>query len=174
MPAYVIRRYEISGQLLVARGSANLRPSLRKFTGYRIRALPRLSQHQWCHSGIDADSDFQNGIDLSVKVSDIIRTKSAVVKTVRPESSARELSVRLHADQIGAMVVSSDGKSIDGIVTERDLAYGLAAQSGPYGCAITKPCSAMAACVTPRPPAPRPICRRRARGSYRPLPGVPT
>ena len=45
----------------------------------------------------------------------------------RAKSSARELSVRLHADQIGAMVVSSDGKSIDGIVTERDLAYGLAA-----------------------------------------------
>ncbi len=62
-----------------------------------------------------------------MKVSDIIQTKGSGVKTVRPESSARELSVRLHADQIGAMVVSSDGKSIDGIVTERDLAYGLAA-----------------------------------------------
>ena len=62
-----------------------------------------------------------------MKVSDIIQTKGSVVKTVRAKSSARELSVRLHADQIGAMVVSSDGKSIDGIVTERDLAYGLAA-----------------------------------------------
>jgi len=61
-----------------------------------------------------------------MKVSDIIQTKGSVVKTVRPESSARELSVRLHAEQIGAMVVSSDGKSIDGIVTERDVAYGLA------------------------------------------------
>ena len=62
-----------------------------------------------------------------MKVSDIIQKKGSVVKTVRPESSARELSVRLHANQIGAMVVSSDGKSLDGIVTERDLAYGLAA-----------------------------------------------
>ena len=62
-----------------------------------------------------------------MKVSDIIQIKGSVVKTVRPETSARELSVRLHADQIGAMVVSSDGRSIDGIVTERDLAYGLAA-----------------------------------------------
>jgi CBS domain-containing protein len=62
-----------------------------------------------------------------MKVSDIIQTKGSIVKTVRPETSARELSVRLHADQIGAMVVSSDGLSIDGIVTERDLAYGLAA-----------------------------------------------
>ena len=62
-----------------------------------------------------------------MKVSDIIQTKGSVVKTVRPEASAREVSVRLQADQIGAMVVSDDGKSIDGIVTERDLAYGLAA-----------------------------------------------
>ena len=58
--------------------------------------------------------------------------KGSAVKTVPPESSARELSVRLHADQIGAMVVSSDGKSIDGIVTERDLAYGLAAHEASY------------------------------------------
>ena len=62
-----------------------------------------------------------------MKVSDIIQAKGSVVKTIRPEASARELSVRLHADQIGAMVVSSDDRSIDGIVTERDLAYGLAA-----------------------------------------------
>jgi len=62
-----------------------------------------------------------------MKVSDIIQTKSSEVKTIRPQASARELSVRLHADQIGAMVVSSDGKSVEGIVTERDLAYGLAA-----------------------------------------------
>jgi CBS domain-containing protein len=62
-----------------------------------------------------------------MKVSDIIKTKGSVVKTVEPETSARELSVRLHAEQIGAMVVSRDGHSIDGIVTEREIAYGLAA-----------------------------------------------
>jgi CBS domain-containing protein len=62
-----------------------------------------------------------------MKVSDIIQTKGSLVKTVSPETSALELAVRLHSDQIGAMVVSSDGKSIDGIVSDRDLAYGLAA-----------------------------------------------
>lgn len=62
-----------------------------------------------------------------MKVSDIIKIKGSTVKTVGPETSAHELSVRLHAEQIGAMVVSSDGKSIDGIITERDLVYGLAA-----------------------------------------------
>jgi CBS domain-containing protein len=62
-----------------------------------------------------------------MKVSDILQIKGADVKMVRPDMSARELAVRLHAEQIGAMIVSSDGWSIDGIVSERDLAYGLAA-----------------------------------------------
>ena len=51
----------------------------------------------------------------------------SVVKTVRPDTSARELSVQLRSEQIWAMIVSSDGRSIDGIVSERDLAYSLAA-----------------------------------------------
>ena len=62
-----------------------------------------------------------------MKVSDILQIKGSVVKTVRPDTSACELSVQLRAEQIGAMIVSSDGRSIDGIVSERDLAYALAA-----------------------------------------------
>jgi CBS domain-containing protein len=61
-----------------------------------------------------------------MKVSDILQIKGSDVKTVRPNMSARELAVLLHAEQIGAMIVSSDGRSIDGIISERDLAYGLA------------------------------------------------
>jgi CBS domain-containing protein len=48
-----------------------------------------------------------------------------VVKTVLPEETALLLSGQLRAEQIGALVVSADGKSIDGIVSERDVAYGL-------------------------------------------------
>ena len=62
-----------------------------------------------------------------MKVGDILQIKGSDVKTVRPDMSARELSVRLHVEQIGAMVVSSDGGSVDGSVSERDLAYALAA-----------------------------------------------
>ena len=61
-----------------------------------------------------------------MKVSDILQVKGPAVKTVRPHTSARELSVQLRAEQIGAMIVSNDGKSIDGLVSERDLAYALA------------------------------------------------
>jgi CBS domain-containing protein len=61
-----------------------------------------------------------------MKVADILRFKGSVVKTVSPHETALLLSGRLRANQIGALVVSADGNSIEGIVSERDLAYGLA------------------------------------------------
>jgi CBS domain-containing protein len=61
-----------------------------------------------------------------MKVADILRIKGSVVKTVAPHETALLLSGHLRAEQIGALVVSTDGNFIDGIVSERDLAYGLA------------------------------------------------
>jgi CBS domain-containing protein len=60
-----------------------------------------------------------------MKIADILRIKGSVVKTVSPQETALLLSGQLRAEQIGALVVSADGRSIDGIVSERDLAYGL-------------------------------------------------
>lgn len=62
-----------------------------------------------------------------MKVADILRIKGSVVKTVMPDKTALEFSEQLRAEQIGAMVVSDDGRSINGIISERDLAYALAA-----------------------------------------------
>jgi CBS domain-containing protein len=61
-----------------------------------------------------------------MRVADILRIKGSTVKTVTPDETALELSEKLRAAQIGAMIVSEDGTSIDGIISERDLAYGLA------------------------------------------------
>jgi CBS domain-containing protein len=61
-----------------------------------------------------------------MKVADILRIKGPVVKTVPPHETALLLSERLRAERIGALIVSDDGRSIDGIISERDLAYGLA------------------------------------------------
>ena len=61
-----------------------------------------------------------------MKVADILKSKGPIVKTVRPDETALELSEHLRAERIGAMIVSKDGTSIDGIISERDLAYGLA------------------------------------------------
>jgi hypothetical protein len=59
-----------------------------------------------------------------MKVADILRIKGSGVKAVAPHETALLLSGHLRAAQIGALVVSTDGNSIDGIVSERDLAYG--------------------------------------------------
>ncbi len=64
-----------------------------------------------------------------MKVSEILHKKGPAVKTVRPDETALELSEQLRAERIGAMIVSSDGVTIEGIVSERDLAYGLAAHA---------------------------------------------
>ena len=62
-----------------------------------------------------------------MKVADILRTKGSAVQTVEPDKTALELSEHLRSERIGAVIVSTDGATIDGIISERDLAYGLAA-----------------------------------------------
>jgi CBS domain-containing protein len=61
-----------------------------------------------------------------VKVEDILKSKGRVVKTVRPDETALDLAEKLRADRIGAVIVTADGITISGIISERDLAYGLA------------------------------------------------
>jgi CBS domain-containing protein len=65
-------------------------------------------------------------MEPNMKVADVLRIKGSVVKTVPPHETALLASGHLRTEQIGALVVSADGKSIDGLVSERDLAYGLA------------------------------------------------
>lgn len=63
-------------------------------------------------------------------VDDILKSKGPAVTTVRPDETALELAEQLRAERIGAAIVSRDGRTIDGIISERDLAYGLAAYAG--------------------------------------------
>lgn len=59
-------------------------------------------------------------------VADILRTKGPAVETIRPDDTALAFAKQLRAQRIGAMVVTRDGSTLDGIISERDLAYGLA------------------------------------------------
>lgn len=61
-----------------------------------------------------------------MNVSDILRSKGDKVLTVRPSETIKALAHRLRLESIGAMVVSQDGKLIEGIVSERDVAHGVA------------------------------------------------
>lgn len=60
------------------------------------------------------------------RVADILTVKGSRVVTVQPSETIATLSQRLREKRIGAAVVSSDGQAIDGMISERDLAYGLA------------------------------------------------
>ena len=59
-------------------------------------------------------------------VADILSIKGSSVTTVDAKASALTVAKRLRQERIGAMIVTNDGSSIEGIISERDLAYGLA------------------------------------------------
>ncbi len=57
-----------------------------------------------------------------MKISDVVRTKStAGTVTVPPRCTVRELLGVLAEHNVGAAVVSSDGGTVEGIVSERDV-----------------------------------------------------
>ena len=56
-----------------------------------------------------------------MRISDVIRSKGDLVVTVAPEETVKTLIDMLDEHRIGALVVSSDGKTIAGIVSERDV-----------------------------------------------------
>jgi CBS domain-containing protein len=64
--------------------------------------------------------------EQNVKVADILRVKGSNVATVSATATALTLVHRLKLERVGAMVVSRDGRAIEGIVSERDVAWGLA------------------------------------------------
>lgn len=61
-------------------------------------------------------------------ISDVLRVKGHQVVTVTPETPVRRLLAVLAEHGIGAVVVSGDGASVDGIVSERDVVRALAAR----------------------------------------------
>jgi CBS domain-containing protein len=56
-----------------------------------------------------------------VKISDVLRKKGSEVITVRPDETVAGLLGLLAEHRIGAVVVSTDGSSVEGIVSERDI-----------------------------------------------------
>lgn len=66
-----------------------------------------------------------------MRISEVIRRKGAEVVTIRPEATVTDLLALLGEHNIGAVVVSTDdGRTVAGIVTERDVVRHLH-RSGP-------------------------------------------
>ena len=57
-----------------------------------------------------------------MRISDVLSSKSGdQIVTIAPDASVRELLGLMAQHNIGAVVVSTDGRSVEGIVSERDV-----------------------------------------------------
>ena len=63
---------------------------------------------------------------MVMSVANILKIKGRVYKTVSPDETVREFAQHLKDERIGAMIVTKDGVDLDGIISERDIAFGLA------------------------------------------------
>lgn len=61
-----------------------------------------------------------------MKVREILNAKRAGVTVVRPRETIDALAHRLKLEGIGSVVISSDGVTVEGIISERDIVRGLA------------------------------------------------
>jgi CBS domain-containing protein len=61
-----------------------------------------------------------------MRIADILKAKpDATVITIGPDAGVRELLALLSEHNVGALIVSVDGNSLDGIVSERDIVRNL-------------------------------------------------
>lgn len=65
-----------------------------------------------------------------MKVEGILKSKGSQVETIGPDALVMLAVDRLSTKGIGALVVSGDGRSVDGVMSERDVVRGLA-RHGP-------------------------------------------
>ncbi len=56
-----------------------------------------------------------------MRIREILLNKGDAVVTVPPDATVRDLVASLHEHNVGALVVSADGSTVDGIVSERDV-----------------------------------------------------
>jgi CBS domain-containing protein len=57
-----------------------------------------------------------------VKIDEVLKAKpEGGVITITPDAGVRELLAKLAEHNVGALIVSSDGETVEGIVSERDV-----------------------------------------------------
>jgi CBS domain-containing protein len=75
-----------------------------------------------------------------MRISDLLRVKGTQTVTVSPDMKVRRLLAVLAEHQIGAVVVSANGTSVDGIASERDIVRALAQRGAA---ALSEPVTAI-------------------------------
>ncbi|HEV2368544.1 MAG TPA: CBS domain-containing protein [Acidimicrobiales bacterium] len=75
-----------------------------------------------------------------MRIETLLVRKGTAVATVRPDAAVTEALGLLAHHNVGALVVSSDDRSVDGIISERDIARHLHARGAIV---LTEPVSSM-------------------------------
>jgi CBS domain-containing protein len=65
-----------------------------------------------------------------MNVQSILSRKGTAVATVQPSATLAQATASLRDHGVGALVVSANGRTIDGILSERDVVRALAAHGG--------------------------------------------
>ena len=88
-----------------------------------------------------------------MRITDLLRVKGTRVVTVTPDTTVRQLLAVLAEHGIGAVVVSADGTSVDGIASERDIVRAFAQRGAAVMSeAVTAIYTAEVHTVTPETP----------------------
>ncbi|HBW19840.1 MAG TPA: histidine kinase [Actinobacteria bacterium] len=88
-----------------------------------------------------------------MRISDVLRVKGTQVVTVTPDTRVRRLLAVLAEHRIGAVVVSRNGTSVDGIASERDIVRAQARRGAAVMSElVTAICTAEVHTVTPQTP----------------------
>jgi CBS domain-containing protein len=74
------------------------------------------------------------------RVRDVLAVKGDRVLMVNPSTALVRVTQKMRAEQIGAFVVSPDGRRLDGLISERDIVFAIA-RYGPD--ALDMPASAV-------------------------------
>jgi CBS domain-containing protein len=65
-----------------------------------------------------------------MQVAEILRAKGRSVETISGRASLSEAAVRMANRRIGCLVVSDDGSTVEGLITERDIVRAVAQRGG--------------------------------------------
>ena len=74
-----------------------------------------------------------------MKIKDVLHGKASdVVITIEPDATVRDLLRLLAEHNVGALIVSSDGTSVEGIVSERDIVRRLNEDEGVLSAPVSQ------------------------------------
>jgi CBS domain-containing protein len=63
---------------------------------------------------------------MPVNIGRVLKAKGSLVLTTTPETSIPGVCSKMRMHNVGALIVSRDGRHVDGMISERDIVLGIA------------------------------------------------